>query len=62
MEVIKSIISNIDLHINAAEKSLIIIYGENHITLRLGEDGRIHFDTTLVLDGSTRNSDEEDKT
>ena len=51
MEYLKSIFTNIDFHLNAQTKTLNIIYGENHISLRLTEDGKVRFDTNLVLDG-----------
>ena len=53
MELLKSIFNNIDFHLNAQTKTLAITYGENHIFLRLSEDGKVHFDTNLVLDGSS---------
>ncbi len=53
MELLKSIFNNIDFHLNAQARTLTIIYGENHITLHLTEDGKVHFDTNLVLDGPT---------
>ena len=51
MEFLKSIFTNIDFHLNAQTKTLTITYGENHISLRLTEDGKVRFDTNLVLDG-----------
>ena len=51
MELIKTIFKNIDFHLNAQTKTLTIIYVENRISLQLGDDGKIHFDTVLILDG-----------
>ena len=51
MELLKTIFKNIDFHLNAQTKTLTIIYAENRISLRLGDDGKIHFDTVLILDG-----------
>ena len=52
MELIKTIFKNIDFHLNVQTKTLTIIYAENRISLQLGDDGKIHFDTVLTLDGS----------
>ena len=45
------VFTNIDFHLNMQDKILTIIYGENCIALRLGDDKKIHLDTNLVLDG-----------
>ena len=51
MELLKSIFTNIDFHLNAKTKTLTITYGDNHISLRLDEAGKVRLDTNLVLDG-----------
>ena len=51
MKLIKNIFNNIDFHLNAQTKSLIIKYAENQISLKLDEAGKIHFDTVLIIDG-----------
>ena len=62
MEFLKSIFTNIDFHLNALTKTLTMAYGENHISLRLTEDGKVRFDTNLVLDGpSTKAIEAETK-
>lgn len=62
MEFMKRIFTNIDFHLNAQTKALTIAYGENHISLRLTEDGKVRFDTNLVLDGpSTKAIEAETK-
>ena len=58
MEFLKSIFTNIDFHLNAQTKTLTITYGENHISLRLTEDGKVRFDTNLVLDGPSAKANE----
>ena len=52
MELLKRIFANIDYHLNALSKTLAITYGENRISIRLTEDGKVCFDTNLVLDAS----------
>lgn len=51
MELLKSIFTNFDFHLNAQTKTLTIKYGENHISLCIMEDGKVRFDTNLVLSG-----------
>ncbi len=53
METLKEVFANIDFHLNAQNKRLSIMFGESSITLWIGEDGRVHLDTNLVLDGAT---------
>ena len=50
MNNIKTIITGIDIHVNA--KSLTITYGSNQITIRVTEDNKIKFDTDLTIGGS----------
>ncbi len=51
MEVLKKIFSQVDFHLNVAEKRLTIKYGENTVAFRIGEDGRLKFESNLSLDG-----------
>lgn len=51
MEFLKNIFTNIDFHLNAQTNTLTITYGDNHISLHIAEDGKVRFDTNLVLDG-----------
>lgn len=48
---LKKLFTNIDFHLNMQDRVLTIIYGENSIALKLGEDNKVHLDTNLVLDG-----------
>lgn len=51
MNTLKKIFSQVDFHLNAAEKSLTVKYGENVVVIRIGEDGRLKLETNLSLDG-----------
>ncbi|MDE6993461.1 MAG: hypothetical protein K2P41_03410 [Lachnospiraceae bacterium] len=58
MELLKNIFTNIDFHLNTQAKTLAITYGENHISLCLTEDGKVRFNTSLVLAESSAKSTE----
>ena len=59
MKLIKNIFNNIDFHLNAQTKSLIIKYAENQISLKLDEAGKIHFDAVLIIDGPRQQAIDE---
>ena len=42
---------NIEIHHNGANRSLTIVYGENHITVRITDQGRLRLDSNLLLEG-----------
>ncbi len=49
MELLKSIFTNLDFHLNTQNKTLVIVYGENHIQLSLSPDNKVHLSTNLLL-------------
>ena len=51
MEQVKKIFSKIDFHLNAAERTLTIRYGNSSIVLRITEDGKVKLETDLTLEG-----------
>ena len=51
MELIKKILNNIEIHHNGVNRSLTIVYGENHITVRITDQGRFRIDSNLLLEG-----------
>lgn len=53
MEILKTIFSNIDFHLNTQTRTLDIIYGKNHIRIKLTPENAVHVSTNLILATST---------
>lgn len=49
MELLKSIFTNIDFHLNTKTRTLDIIYGQNQIQLCLDDENNVHLATNLKL-------------
>lgn len=53
MELLKSIFTNIDFHLNTKTRTLDIIYGQNQIRLSLDAENNVYLSTNLKLALST---------
>lgn len=54
MELLKDIITGVDLHLNVKEGTLEIIYGQSKIVLKFPKNGPIQLNTNLHLETSNQ--------
>ena len=59
MDLLKQIFAGIDFHLNAKDRILTILYGDNQITLRLTEEGKVKLNTNLLLEAPAKKSIEQ---